>query len=102
MTLKPIHHALLAELYISLIVLIIFNGEKIVGPAEESIFFPVGFLSLFVFSAAVMAYLFCYKPLTLYLDGEKAAAPRFFLETVAYFALMTSLVFVVGISFSRL
>lgn len=95
MHLKPFHHALLAELYIGLIVFVLFYGVRIFGEPAKSTepFLPVAFLSLFVISAAVMGYLFCYKPLALYLDGEKKAAPRFFLETVGYFALMTFLVF---------
>lgn len=51
-------------------------------------------LSLFVLSVTVMGLLFLGKPLTLYLDGQKKEAVRFFFSTVGIFAGLTLLAFV--------
>ncbi len=92
----PFLHALCAELYVALIVCGVFFGSKLFEPVE-SIFLPMGFLSLFVFSASVMAYLFCYWPIVLFLDGKREEGVRFFIQTAAYFALFTCSVLATGI-----
>ncbi len=47
------------------------------------------FISLFVFSAAVMGYIILSKPITLYLDGQKKEGINLFLGTLGAFALLT-------------
>ena len=85
MSKSPLLNALLAALYITVVVLIIFYGGQYASNAPETILIPVAMLSLFVFSAAVMGYLFLAEPATLYLDGKKQEGINFFIKTVAVF-----------------
>jgi hypothetical protein len=90
MQMKPYTHALLAAGYIVGIILIIQNvvdQPKI----EGTILLPVAMLSLFTLSAAVMAFLFIYRPMQLYLDNQKQEALRFFGKTVLTFAGLVAL-----------
>ena len=89
---NPIVHALLATLYITLVSLFMFYGTKMIGPGN-SVVGPIAVLSLFTLSAAVMGYLFLYQPLQLYFEGKKKQAVNFFLQTVATFAAITILIF---------
>ena len=92
MTKNPFLNAVLAAGYIGLVVLIMTNivdGPN-EGAAEPSILIPLVVISLFTLSAAVMGYLFLSGPIQLYLDGKKQEAVKFFLSTVAVFALITA------------
>lgn len=80
----PLLNALLASLYIILIVSSIYYAPRFVEP-EESVLIPITFLSLFVLSAAVMGFLFLSQPLQLLASGERKEAVLFFLKTVAVF-----------------
>jgi len=82
---KPILHGLGALAYIVLLVL----GASWAGPhiPEPSLLIPMVMLGLLVLSALIMGFLFLYKPLTLYLDGQKKEALLFLVETVAVFAV---------------
>ncbi len=88
---NPFLNALAATAYIVLIVLVI-NGISDIQSLESSLVMPVIFLSLFVLSAAVMGYIFCYQPLRLYLDGKKEFAAKLFLKTVGIFAGITMVI----------
>ncbi len=90
----PLRHAVLAEVYIITIVSGIWYAPRIFDiPDQDTIMAPIGMLSLFVLSAAIMGYLFCFVPFQQYLDGNKEQAVRTFLATVGYFAICTLLVF---------
>lgn len=88
---KALTKALLAELYIVVIVSVIQYTEKMTE-LPETILIPMVMLSLFVISAAVMAYLFVAEPILLYIDGQKKQAVNLFLFTVGMFALITFLI----------
>jgi len=51
----------------------------------------VVFLSLLTLSVAVMAFLFFYQPLLLFIEGKKKEAVNLFLKTVGIFAVMTAI-----------
>ena len=89
MTKSPYLNALLAGLYIIGIVFLINTLAEPNTPDNETLLVPMMMLSLFVLSAAVMGFLFVAEPLTLYLDGKREEAVKFFLTTVASFALIT-------------
>ena len=89
MTKSPYLNALLAGLYIVGIVFLISTLAEPNTPDNETLLVPMMMLSLFVLSAAVMGFLFVAEPLTLYLDGKREEAVKFFLTTVASFALIT-------------
>ena len=85
---NPYLNAVLAAVYIVLIVLVI-HGFAIVGEdKEDTIIIPMTMLSLLVLSVSVMGGLFALQPLRMYLDGQKQEAVKFFTRTVATFACM--------------
>ena len=96
MTKNPIVNALAGLLYIVLVVSLLFNGAFFFGE-EESILIPITVLSLFVFSAACMSYIFLYEPLQLFLDGQKKEAVDIFLKTLAIFAISTATLVFIGL-----
>ena len=93
MTKSPYLNALLAELYIIGIVFLINTLAKPNTPDNETLLVPMMMLSLFVLSAAVMGFLFVAEPLTLFLDGKREEAVKFFLTTVVTFAVITVCIF---------
>lgn len=52
----------------------------------------VGVMSLFVFSAAIMAFLFFYRPVVLLIEHKKAEAVSYFLKTLGTFGVITVVV----------
>ncbi len=90
MTKNPLFNALGAILYIAIVASIMYYGPKSAG-SIDSVVVPVAILSLFVLSAAVMGYIFCYTPLQLFLEGQKKEAAGLFLKTVGVFAGITFL-----------
>jgi hypothetical protein len=92
MTKKPLYNALAAFLYIVGIVLLMnWAGNNDI--LETSLLMPIMMLSLFTLSAAVMAYLFLYQPLMLYLEGKKKDAVNLFIKTLLIFAIMPLSIF---------
>jgi len=84
---NPITNAFLAAAYIAGIVLLINSLSSIESAVDGPgiIVLPMLALSLFVFSAAFMGYLFVYEPICLYLDGKKEEAKSFFAKTLLTF-----------------
>lgn len=87
---NPFLHALVAAVYIVLIVFVIDTITSIVA-LQKTILIPMMMLSLFVLSAAIMGFLFVYEPLQLYFDNRKQEATTFFLKTVGCFACFVAL-----------
>lgn len=98
MTPKPLMQASLAALYIVAIVGVMQGMILFTGEGQDSAFIPVLMLSLLVLSVSVMAYLFFYKPVTLYVEGKKEEAVTFFLQTVGYFAGFVALFFIIELA----
>lgn len=94
---KPFINAFLAEIYIVIVVLLINYASN---GGEENIIIPIMMLSLFVLSAAVMGYLFLSDPIRFYLDGKKKEAVNFFLQTLATFAGITAVIFILWLILS--
>jgi hypothetical protein len=92
MTKNPFINALTATVYITAVATIPFFGKNLFGHGN-SFLIPVAMISLFTLSAAVMGYLFLYQPLLLLLDGHKKNAVKLFLQTVAAFAGITIVFF---------
>lgn len=87
MTNNPFINALAASAYVGLVAIFI-NVVPEHHPAIEAIA-PMLFLSLFVFSAAMMAYLVTFRPLLLALTGKVEQGVKLFLQTLGLFALIT-------------
>lgn len=92
MTKNPFINALAATLYITAVATIPFFGKNLFGPGN-SFLIPIAMISLFTLSAAVMGYLFLYQPILFILDGHKKNAVKLFLQTVAAFAGITIVIF---------
>ncbi len=96
MSTSPIINALSGLLYIVLVVSIVYYSPKSIDQVG-SIFLPIAMLSLFVFSAACMGYIFLYQPLQLFLEGEKKKAVGIFIKTLGVFALSASVLVLIGL-----
>jgi len=57
----------------------------------DTFFAPVVFLSLLTLSVAVMAFLFFYQPLILFIEGKKKDGVNLFVKTVGIFAAITTI-----------
>jgi hypothetical protein len=87
---NPYLNAVFATLYISGVVSVLNYFESHTPEGTGEFFMvPIAFLSLFVLSASVMAYLFLGQPFMLYHEGKKAEAIKFFFSTVVTFAAIT-------------
>ena len=76
--------------YTSLVVILMTNGQKIFGNANN---FSSGIviLMLFVLSAAIVGSLILVRPLMLYLDGFKKEAIKLLIYTIAVLLIITGL-----------
>lgn len=92
MSKNPIVNALSAAGYIGLVVFIINLISQTQSNKPDTAFAPVVFLSLLTLSVTVMAFLFFYQPLQLFIEGKKKEAINLFIKTVGVFAFFTFLV----------
>ena len=82
-------NALAGVLYVGTVASFMFYSSHLPN-IEPSVFIPMGVISLFVFSASAMGYIFLYWPLRLYLDGAKEEAAGLFLRTLFSFGGITA------------
>ena len=90
MTKNPFINALSASAYIILGVTIMTFVTAPLKNKPDTFFAPVVILSLLTLSVAVMAYLFFYQPVMLFIDGKRKPAVNLFLQTVGIFAAFTT------------
>jgi len=89
MTKKPLYNALAAITYIiTIVVTINFIDEFETNIGTAQFVMPIVMLSMFTLSAAIMAYIFCYQPLRLFLEKKQEEAIKLFLNTVGIFAVI--------------
>jgi len=86
----PVLNASAAAFYIVAIMLFMQYMESIRRDTPDTLLDGVGMLSLLVFSASVMAYLFFYQPLVLLLEHKKKEAASYFLATLGMFGALTA------------
>ena len=94
MSKNPIINALSASGYIILVVSIINFISLTHKDKPDTAFAPVVFLSLLTLSVVMMAYLFFYQPLQLFIEGKKKEAVNLFVKTVGVFAAFTAVVLI--------
>lgn len=92
MSKTPFINALSASGYIVLIVSVLNYVSQFQSNKPDTFFTPMAFLSLFTLSVVVMAYLFFYQPLQLFIAGEKKQALNFFVKTAGIFAVFTAVI----------
>jgi len=90
MTKNPIINALSASVYIIGVVTIMTLVTEPLKNKPDTFFAPITFLSVLTLSVAVMAFLFFYKPLMLFIEGKKKEAVSLFVKTVGIFACITA------------
>jgi len=80
----------MALAYIGAVALFMRFIESLRHDTPDTLLDGMGFISLFVLSAAVMAFLFLYQPLVRLIEGKRAEAVAYFLKTLAVFGLVTA------------
>lgn len=92
MKLNPYISAAAAAAYIGLVVLFMRFIESLRHDTPDTYIDGLGVISLFVFSAAAMAFLFFYQPIVMLVENKKAEALSHFLKTLGAFGLLTVVV----------
>lgn len=92
MSKNPLVNATAASGYIILVVSIMTLVTRPLRNKPDTFFAPITMLFVLTLSVTVMAYLFFYQPLLLFIDGKKKAAVDLFAKTVGIFAAITALV----------
>lgn len=85
----PFINALAASAYIAIVVRFIHFLESFRHDTPDTLIDGMGAISLLVFSAAVMAFLFFYHPVCLLMDSKRQEAVSYFIKTLGLFGLIT-------------
>lgn len=88
---KSVLNAFSASGYIILVVSLMNLIMQTQKDKPDTIAAPITVLSVLTLSVAVMAYLFFYQPIMLFIEGKKKLAVNHFLQTVVVFAALTAL-----------
>ena len=94
MTKNPFINALSASAYIILVVSVMTFVTQPLRNKPDTFFAPITMLFVLTLSVAVMAYLFFYQPLLLFIEGKKKEAVNLFVKTVGIFAAITAVVLI--------
>ncbi|HWU24287.1 MAG TPA: hypothetical protein VN086_00865 [Candidatus Paceibacterota bacterium] len=86
---NPLVNATAAVTYIGAVALFMHFIQSLRHDTPDTLLDGMGILSLVVFSAAVMAFLFFYHPVCLLIENKKAEAISYFLKTLAIFGAAT-------------
>lgn len=94
MTKNPIINALGASAYIFLVVCVMNFVTQPLKNRPDTFFAPIIALFVLTLSVAIMAYMFFYQPVILFIDGKKKQSVNLFVKTVAIFAGITLIVLI--------
>ena len=89
---SPFLNAVGAAAYVWGVVLLVHHIASLHHDTPDNLTGTAAALSLLVFSAAVMGFLFFYRPAVLLLENKKGEAISFFLKTLGTFGVITLLV----------
>jgi hypothetical protein len=89
---NPYFNALGVALYILGLGLLIEHISSLHSDTPDNLIGTISAFSLFTFTAAVMAFLFFYRPVALLIENRKEEAIIFFLKTLGTFGVITALV----------
>src|SRR4030065_122198 len=90
----PIINALSALIYILVVVTVMTFATQPLKNKPDTFFAPITLLSVLTLSVAVMAFLFFYQPLQLFIEEKKKEAVNLFVKTVGIFAVFTAVVLI--------
>lgn len=94
MTKSPLLNASAAMGYIILVVTVMTFVTRPLRDKPDTFFAPITALTVLTLSVAVMAYLFFYQPVMLFIEGKKKQAVDLFVKTVGIFAVFTVIVLI--------
>jgi hypothetical protein len=94
MSKNPIVNALSASAYIFFVVSVMTFVTQPLRNKPDTFFAPITALFVLTLSVAVMAFLFFYQPLQLFIEGKKKEAVNLFIKTVGIFAAITAVVLI--------
>lgn len=94
MSKNPIVNALSASAYIILVVSVMTFVTQPLKNKPDTFFAPITVLFVLTLSVSVMAFLFFYQPLQLFIEGKKKEAVNLFIKTVGIFAALTAVVLI--------
>ncbi len=97
MSKNPFYNALFAIAYIVVLVTTVFFTPHVPGFPEQSVFYPMAVLGTLVFSVALMAYLFFYQPVLMFLDNQREKGVKLFLHSIAIFAVGIIVIFLLSV-----
>lgn len=89
---NPFLNAAAAVVYVGAVALFIHFISLLRHDTPDTWLDSIGFISLFVCSTAVMAFLFFYQPIVHLIENKKAEAVAYFLKTLAIFGAITILI----------
>jgi len=87
-------HTLATTVYISLVALLMQNGDKIFGKTNNTLA-SISILLLFIVSATITATLVLGKPIKMYFDGNKKEAIHFLFCTISWLFILMIIGFVI-------
>jgi len=86
---NPFFNATTAAAYIATVALFMQFIQSLRRDTPDTLLDGMGVISLFVFSAAVMAFLFFYQPIRMLIENKRAEAISYFLRTLGIFGAIT-------------
>lgn len=84
-------NATAAFVYIGAVAFFLHFTASVRHDTPDTLLDGMAFISLVVFSAAIMAFLIFYQPVVMLIEHTKAEAVSYFLKTVAIFGALTVL-----------
>ena len=94
MSKNPLINAISASGYILFVVGLMNFVSETQRSKPDNFLAPIILLSVLTLSVTVMAYIFFYQPLQLFISGKKKEAVNLFTGSVAYFAGITVFFFI--------
>jgi hypothetical protein len=91
---NPFINALSALAYIILVVSVMTFITKPLRNKPDTFLAPITVLFVLTLSVTVMAFLFFYQPLQLFIEGKKKEAVNLFVKTVGVFAACTGVILI--------
>ncbi len=94
MSKNPLINAASALAYIILVVSVMTFATQPLRDKPDTFFAPITVITMLTLSVTVMAFIFFYQPLMLFIEGKKKEAVNLFAKTVGIFAIFTVLVLI--------
>lgn len=92
MTKNPLVNALSAAIYIFLCVTTMNFVTEPLRDKPDTLLAPIVVLFVLTLSVAVMAIIFLYKPILLFIEGKKKESINLFVKTTGIFTIITAVV----------